>query len=351
MADPLLRIIDANANRAREGLRVLEDVARFALDNAALTELLKHLRHDLAAAIALLPADRAQLQASRDAADDVGAAVKTAAEGDREGVSSIAAAAAGRVTEALRSLEEAAKALPAPAAARAIESLRYRAYTADQRLTAAMGALARRRQWSLCVLITESLCRHHPWDVVASAAMDGGADCLQLREKSLEGGELLSRARRLVSLARPRGVAVVINDRPDIALLSGADGVHVGQADLPISEVRALAGTRLLIGVSTENTAQARAAVETGADYLGLGPMFQTTTKDKPRLAGPAYLRAFLDEASLARVPHLALGGVSPDNIAELRAAGARGMAVSSAVCGAADPAAVCRALVAALRS
>jgi thiamine-phosphate pyrophosphorylase len=347
MADPLLRIIDANANRAREGLRVMEDIARFALGSTSLTEEVKRLRHDLSTALACLPTDRAQLLASRDAAKDVGSSIKTASEADRAGIPAIAAAAAGRVSEALRSLEEAAKALPAPSAASAIESLRYRAYTADQRLTAALGAFTQRRQWSLCVLITESLCRK-PWEAVAAAAMDGGCDCLQLREKSLNDRELLARARRLVTLARPRGVAVIINDRPDVALLAGANGVHLGQTDLSVRDVRSLAGTRLLIGVSTETTDQARAAAEDGADYLGIGPMFPTTTKDKPRLAGPVYLRTYLADEQLSRVPHLAIGGVSPENIAELRTAGARGVAVCSAVISAADPAEVCRALIAA---
>ena len=347
MADPLLRIIDANANRAREGLRVMEDIARFALGSTSLTEEVKHLRHGLSTALAGLPADRAQLLSSRDSDQDVGATIKTASEGDRAGIPAIAAAAAGRVTEALRSLEEAAKALRAAPAASAIESLRYRAYSTDQRLTAALGAFTLRRQWSLCVLITESLCRK-PWEEVASAAMDGGCDCLQLREKSMDDRELLARARRLVALARPRGVAVIINDRPDVALLAGADGVHLGQTDLSVRDVRALTGAKLLIGMSTENTDQARAAADAGADYLGVGPMFPTSTKDKPRLAGPAYLRSYLADEQLARVPHLAIGGVSPENIAELRTAGARGVAVCSAVISAADPAGVCRALIAA---
>jgi thiamine-phosphate pyrophosphorylase len=348
MPDPLLRIIDANANRAREGLRVLEDIARFALDSPSLSSELKHLRHDLAAAMALLPADRSRLLASRGSDKDVGATIKTASEGDRADIPAVAAAAASRLTEALRSLEEAAKAIPASSAAGAFERLRYRAYTADQRLTAALGAFARRRQWKLCVLITGSLCKQ-AWDEVAAGAIRAGADCIQLREKSLPDRELLSRARRLVEMARPANVGVIVNDRPDIALLAGADGVHVGQTDLSVRDVRTIAGLRLIVGVSTENIQQAREAAEAGADYLGVGPMFATTTKDKPRIVGPAYLREYLADERLARVPHLAIGGVTPENIAELRAAGARGVAVSSAVCAAPDPEAACRRLLAGL--
>jgi thiamine-phosphate pyrophosphorylase len=346
--NPLARIIDANANRAREALRVMEDVARFALENVSLTAMLKSLRHELQCAVELLPVDRSARLASRDTDADVGVKVKTATELSRDDLHHSAAAAGSRLTEALRSMEEAAKAMQAGQAAAALESLRYRAYTADKELTLALGS-PRRRQWRLCVLVTESLCAHHPWLRVAEMAMDGGADCVQLREKELDDRELLVRAKALVGLARARGASVIINDRPDIALLAGADGVHVGQTDLSIVAVRELGGTRLLAGVSTENLDQARTAAAAGADYIALGPMFATTTKDKPRLAGPGYLRAFLAEESLSRVPHLAIGGINAQNAGELSRAGCRGVAVSSSVCAARDPAEACRSLLSAL--
>jgi thiamine-phosphate pyrophosphorylase len=345
----LVRILDANANRAREALRVLEDVTRFSLNDAALSGTLKGLRHSLQSAIELLPVDRAQLLAARDTTADVGVGIKTERELRREDVASVAAAAGSRLTEALRSLEEAAKALGGIESARAFETLRYASYTADQRLTSALGCFGRRKQWRLCVLITESLCTRLPWDAVAREVLAGGADCLQLREKALDSRELLARARRLVELARPHNAAVIVNDRPDIALLAGADGVHAGQTDLTVKDIRAIAGTRLLVGVSTENLDQAHAAVTDGADYCGVGPMFATTTKDKPRLAGPAYLRAYLVDERLGGVPHLAIGGITPGNIPDLTAAGVGGVAVSSVVCGSADPAGVCRTLISAM--
>jgi thiamine-phosphate pyrophosphorylase len=345
----LARIIDANANRAREALRVMEDVARFGLNHAALSGSLKTIRHDLQAALESLPLDRAALVASRDTDADVGTMIKTEAEFSRDGLHDTAAAAASRLTEAIRSLEEAAKAMQTSDSARAFERLRYRVYTADKELTIALGS-PRRRQWRLCVLLTESLCRHHAWHEVAKLAMDGGADCIQLREKSLPDRELLRRAGSLIELAKARNVAVIINDRPDIALLSGADGVHLGQTDMPIAAVRELAGTRLLIGVSTENLDQAHAATTSGADYIGLGPMFPTTTKDKPRLAGPAYIRQVLADETLGRIPHLAIGGITAANAPELARAGCRGIAVSSFVCAAKDPATACRELLAAMQ-
>ncbi len=346
---PLVRIIDANANRAREGLRVMEDVARFGLDDAALSAALKDLRHELRAAIERIPGlDRATLLASRDTERDVGTTITNAGEARRGGLRDLALAAAGRLTEALRSIEEAVKVID-PGSAPAFGAIRYRAYTVERELGLALPA-GDCPQWRLCVLLSESLCRL-PWLDVATAAIAGGADCLQLREKHLEVRAIMARAAQLVELASsaPRRIAVIVNDRADIALAAGADGVHLGQTDVPAGDVRRLVGDRLWIGVSTANIEQARAAARDGADYCGVGPMFATTTKHKPVLSGPEYLRAYLQDGLATRLPHLAIGGITPSNVPELVRARCRGVAVSSAVCGAADPERVCRELLSAL--
>jgi thiamine-phosphate pyrophosphorylase len=342
------RIIDANANRAREGLRVLEDLARFALDRADLCEAAKQLRHELVSAVSALPLDPVHRLASRDTLGDVGTSISTPAEFHRAGVRSVALAAAARTTEAIRCLEEAAKLLGEPGVAGRFERARYAAYTLEKDLVLALPT-GKAPQWRLCVLITESLCTHHSWERVVEQAMQGGADCVQLREKSLSDAELLRRASRLVHLchaATPR-VAAIINDRPDIALLSRADGVHLGQGDLPIRAAREVIGGDALVGVSTSNLEEAREAARHGADYLGIGPMFQTTTKHKDNIAGRAYLEAVLADELFGRLPHLAIGGITPQRVPEL--AGVRGVAVSSVVCGAPDPAQACRALLGAM--
>lgn len=342
----LARILDANANRAREGLRVLEDLARFSLDDAELSESLKRLRHEVTEGVRRLPIDLGQLMAARDTPGDVGVQIHTASEYHRQSVRDLASAAAGRLTEALRSMAECAKALDAAEAAGLFEQTRYRAYALQQRLILSLGG--ERRQWRLCVLITESLCGLD-WRTVAAEAVAGGADCLQLREKELEGGELLRRAQILRELTRRAGAALVINDRADIALLAEADAVHIGQRDLAVHEVRRLAGFRLAVGVSTSNIEQARRAAAEGADYCGLGPMFPSTTKHKPHLAGPGYVEEYLADRRCSRLPHLAIGGISPENIRELAAAGCRGCAVSSAVCGSPRPGEICRRMIEAL--
>jgi thiamine-phosphate pyrophosphorylase len=339
------RILDASANRAAEALRVMEDAARFLLDDRDLTAQLKALRHDLRA---LTPASH-----HRDATGDVGTDVTTESETFRAGARHVVAAAAKRLQESLRSLEEWSKISSYSASAAAgvrgstqsFEQLRYRAYALEQRL---LERLPRDfAGWRLCVLLSERLCAR-PWLDVAAAAAEAGAGCIQLREKDLPDCEIIARARalrdRLGQLAAP--CDVVVNDRVDLALAAGARGVHLGQDDLPLAGARAIAGDRLIIGVSTANLEHAEAAHD--ADYCGVGPMFPSTTKAKPALAGPDYLRAYL-ERDPPLPPALAISGVTRRTLPQLvEAAGGRpfGIAVSSAVCAAPDPGAACRQLL-----
>ena len=334
------RMIDANLNRAREAIRTLEDVARFAWDDAAIAADAKALRHALQAVVAALPAER--LARARDVTGDVGTTIEGVGEYERADPSAIAAAAGKRLTEALRVVEEASKSVD-PAVARAVEALRYRAYALDAR-AAIRASSATPRQWRLCVLVTRALCAR-PWEEVVLGAIEGGADAVQVREKEMATRDLVSHARAVRSLCAPRGVAVIVNDRLDVALASGADGVHLGADDLPVAEARRIAGGALRIGASTHSIEEARAAMDAGADHCGVGAMYESSLKPGLAPSGEPYLRAFL--AEFPRVPHLAIGGIAPGRVAALARAGCRGIAVSSAVCAASDPSAVARALVA----
>lgn len=328
------RLLDANANRAREAMRVMEDAARFLLDDPTLSRDLKRLRHDFAAAMKLLPG----IEFHRDTPGDVGTAITTRSERHRNSVRDVAVAAGKRLSEALRSLEEFGKLL-SPQFAATIERMRYRAYDLEKRLLLRLPVFA---GWRLCVILSENLCTHHRWLDVARAAIGGGADCLQLREKSLEAGELLNRAVMLTAIAGDR-CDVIVNDRPDIALISGAAGVHLGRGDLPIGGVRQFAGRDLIIGASTHNLMEARQSVGAGADYCGVGTIYPTMTKDR-KPSGLQYLKNFI--AQYPKMPHLAIGGITPANVAQVIEAGGRGVAVSSIVCAAKKPQAVVRQLL-----
>ena len=336
---PIYRILDANANRAREALRVAEEAVRFVLERPDLAEALKRLRHDLRAALARL--DARALLAARDTAGDVGTAISTDAERRRESVADVARAAFKRLTEALRAIEEYGKVVDAVMAAD-VERLRYRAYDLEKRLEEALRPAGRLAAGGLYVLLTESLCRR-PYVDVLRAVLAGGAAAVQVREKGLPDSHLLARARQVAAAAHEAGALAIINDRPDIAVLAAADGVHCGQDDLSPQEARRIVGPDRIVGFSTHSLAQARAAAEAGADYIGCGPMFQSTTKPQDIIPGPA-LCAEVTRA--VGVPVVAIGGITAETAPAVLAAGARWLAVSSVVCAAADPEAETRRLV-----
>jgi thiamine-phosphate pyrophosphorylase len=325
------RILDAAANRAREGLRVLEDYCRFVLDDAFLTSELKRLRHDLAAALADLPANL--LLEARDTLHDVGTDITTAREHQRQSLEAVAQAGMKRLQEALRSLEEFGK-LTGENFGPAIEAIRYRAYTLERALL--LGASARRRlaDARLLVLVSEESCRASLSGTIHEAVA-GGADIIQLREKNLDDRSLLDRARSVRAWTRKLGVLFILNDRPDIARLADADGVHLGQEDLPIREARRILGPDALIGISTHSIAQVRQAVLEGASYIGIGPTFPSETKEFDAFPGLEFIRQACAETSL---PAFAIGGITLENLPEVIAAGARRAAVGSAICQAEDP-------------
>ncbi|HZT83214.1 MAG TPA: thiamine phosphate synthase, partial [Gemmataceae bacterium] len=325
------RALDAAANRAREALRVVEDYCRFVLDDAFLCGEVKQLRHDLTAALSGLPPPL--LLEAREALRDVGAGISTAAERSRHSLPEVAQANLKRWQEALRSLEEFGKLLD-PRLGESLEALRYRGYTLERAVLLGADARERLAAVRLCVLVTGSLCTHSPeWTVREAAA--GGASMFQLREKGLSDRDLLERARQMRRWTREAGALFVVNDRPDIARLAEADGVHLGQDDLPVKEARRILGPGALVGVSTHDLGQLRQAIRDGASYVGVGPTFPSGTKQFGALAGLDYVRQAAAETSL---PAFVIGGVGARNVAEVAAAGGRRVAVSQAVCGAESP-------------
>lgn len=343
MDSPILRIIDVNVNRAREALRVIEDYARFALDDVDAATAVKQCRHELRGIIAAVGADK--LLAARDISGDVGRDVKTPTELERSSTEEVVRAAFGRLSEATRAIGEYGKVI-SDAAATAAEALRYRTYELEQRVVL-RGPLRRRfRGVRLYVLLTEALCRR-PWLETAEAALRGGAGCLQLREKDLPDGALLWRARQLRELTARHGVLLAINNRPDIARLAHADIVHVGPDDLSVKDARRIAGASILVGKSTHTIAQFEAALAEEPDYLAVGPMFPSETKPQEHIAGPETLAA---ARALTELPLVAIGGITPENAARVRAAGANCVAACAAVISADDVEAAARAVASALR-
>ncbi len=332
------RILDAAANRAAEGIRVVEDYVRFVLDDAHLARLAKELRHDLKTALESLPA--ASRIAARETQADVGAAIATAGELARGNAQAVAVASLKRTQQALRSLEEYAKLVDAQAAAQ-FERLRYRSYTLERAVLTTAESVTRLASASLYVLI-DGRASEAEFVTLVDELVKSGVDVLQLRDKELGDRELLERARLLVQHTRGTSTLAIINDRPDIAALAQADGVHVGQEELSVKDARAIVGSKTLIGVSTHSIEQARRAVLDGASYIGVGPTFPSGTKQFAEFPGLALVQAVAAEI---RLPAFVIGGVTAANLLEVLAAGATRVAVSGAVCRATSPGASAREL------
>lgn len=366
----VLRVLDASANRAREGLRVIEDYVRFVLDDRHLTTLCKQLRHDLVEALSAVSPDRRL--AARDTQADVGTDLDTVSEQTRSGPADVLAANFARLQESLRSLEEFSKVLdgrwggrrwggsctatPGPAAEQsaqpaninlsaAFKQLRYRSYTLERSIDITWRSLARLATARLYVLIDGGPSAEE-FERLATLLIAAGVDVLQLRDKRLDDRTLLDRARTLRRLTEGTKTLLIMNDRPDLAVLARADGVHLGQAEMSVKDARAIVGTEALIGVSAHSIEQARQAVLDGANYLGVGPTFPSATKRFSQYPGMELLRAVAAEI---RLPAFAIGGICRENLPEVLAAGFTRIAVCGAIAETADPAAAARALAAAL--
>jgi thiamine-phosphate pyrophosphorylase len=321
----LARILDASANRAREGLRVVEDFVRFALDDPLLTRRIKEVRHRLAEVLRGL--DPEMLLGSRDTKGDVGTHIMTASEQARESPRAVLIANFKRTAEALRSLEEYGKLVDVWISGR-FEVLRYDVYTLEKLTLTALAARKGLDGVNLMVLVG-GFPTFGDLTWIVGEALAGGAGAIQLRDKGIPDRELLKRAREVRIMTAQAKALFVMNDRPDLARLAGADAVHLGQDDVTLRDARRVVGSAMLIGLSTHDGSQLEKAVLEGAGYLGVGPVFTSETKEFDDLAGLSYVGQAVEASSL---PWFAIGGINEANLDEVLEAGARRVAVSSAV-------------------
>ncbi|MGF1569965.1 MAG: thiamine phosphate synthase [Nodosilinea sp.] len=317
------RILDANLDRAREGLRIIEDWCRFGLNDAALTEQLKHLRQTLAQWHA------PELRLARDTSGDPGTGLTHPHEAERPSVMAVLQANFCRVQEALRVLEEYGKLYRSDLAA-GCKTMRYQVYTLESKLLG--GQRQQRLQQSLTYLVTSP---HDNLLAIVEAALRGGMAVVQYRDKQADDGIRLDLAQSLRDLCHRYNALFVVNDRVDLALAVDADGVHLGQTDLPVATARHLLGSQRLIGRSTTNPDEMHRAIAEGADYIGVGPVFDTPTKPDKAAAGLDYVRYAADHATL---PWFAIGGINTDNLADVLQAGAERVAVVRAIIEAENP-------------
>ena len=325
------RVIDVNANRARESLRVLDDYCRFVINDRLITEESKSLRHDLVTCLEQIP-DQA-LFAARNTLMDVGTTISLPTEMYRQSPRDVALINMKRLQESLRSIEEYGKLLDTRLAAQ-METLRYRAYTIEKAVANLAEARQRLGNAQLYLLLTASQCQASlDWTIAEAAA--GGVSIIQLREKNMDDKALLERARAVRRWTRQHHLLFIMNDRPDLARLAEADGVHLGQSDLSVHDARQILGQDALIGVSTHNLEQVRDAVLHGASYLGVGPTFPSTTKQFDDFPGIEFVHQALNATTL---PVFAIGGINRSTLPELLTTGCTRVAVASAIAAAENP-------------
>lgn len=317
------RILDANLDRAREGLRILEEWGRFGCNDPQITTECKDLRQGLAAW------HSPELRLARNTLDDPGTTLTHPQEAERADISSLLQANCCRVQEALRVLEEYAK-LYKPEMASDCKQMRYRVYTLESQL---LGSDRRQKlQAAHLYLVTSpvpNLCE------VVERALQGGLKLVQYRNKNADDAVRFQEAQQLCQLCRQYDALFLINDRLDLALALDADGVHLGQADVPIAVARELLGRDRIIGRSTNNPDHLEKALAEGADYVGVGPVYETPTKPGRAAAGFDYVRYAAVHCS---IPWFAIGGVDNGNVAAIKDAGGQRVAVVRAIMEAENP-------------
>ncbi len=336
-----LRIIDASLDRVGEGLRLLEDLARFLLNDAVLARQLKTMRHQL---VTGTPSFDQRLLQARNARTDVGREIKAGGTVQVRDLKALVVANAKRVQQSLRVVEELAKMPGIELDPKRFKEARFSLYTIERELLA---KLLRRdkveRIRGLYVVVDTQALAGRSHLEVAGQAIDGGARVIQLRDKIMSKRGLLTIARQLKELCAEGDALFIVNDHLDLALAADADGLHLGQDDLPVGLARQLLPLDRLLGCSVASVEQAIAAEAEGADYIAAGAIFPTGSKEAIEVIGLGNLRLI---RKAVKLPLVAIGGINHQNVAQVVAAGADSVAVISAVLKADSPQEAARKIV-----
>jgi len=283
--------------------------------------------------------DSTMLLAARDTMADVGTGQQVQSQMARADINDSLTAACKRLPEALRVLSETLK--PAePDAARSVEQLRYSFYTLEKDIVLSWSTVQKFSKVKLYVIITND----RPCEILnlVNSCIEGGADCIQLRAKGMADDQLFATSQEMVRICRDASVLSIVNDRVDIAVAADADGVHLGQGDLPVAHARKIALCPLIIGKSTHSMDQLKNAVDEAPTYVSLGPVFSTGTKPDAEPVGLDYVSqatAYLEDKGIG---HVAIGGITVENVTQVIRAGAKAVAVCSAVTEVPDVAGSC---------
>ena len=317
------RIIDANLNRAIEALRVLEEIARFYFDDKTLSEELKNVRHS----VCIFFDDKYdELLFSRNTQNDVGVDIKNPTKKSRENPSAeqIFRSNFKRLEQALRVLSEYGN-LP--------DDFRYKIYTVEKKMNERFKMdikkyLLKDKNLYL-VTNSDNFSTDEEFLDRVALAIKSGVDIVQLREKTKPASKIIEYGKVIRQLCSEYGAIFIVNDRIDIAQIVKADGVHLGQDDVDIKHAREILGEKMIIGISTHKSSDAILAVEGGADYIGVGPVYKTPTKPNRDAAGLDYLKW---AAQNIQIPFYAIGSIDENTIDEVISYGAKRVALVRAI-------------------
>ena len=322
------RLLDANINRVSEGIRVVEDVARFVYNQKEFSKELREKRHYLRKLF--IQKDNDFLN-SRDTKKDVGIEItKDSLLDKKSNIKHVVLGNFKRIQEGLRSIEEISKISCDYSISKEVEALRYSFYNLEKEF---MGSLKPEIPLGLYGITAENFSKGRSNYEIVTEMIKSGIKIIQYREKFKSLREKLEEAKILCELCKKNNVLFIVNDHVDIALMVDADGVHVGQEDMPVSEIRKILGANKIIGLSTHSVEDAYKVLLQDLDYIGVGPIFPTTTKDRAAV-GIEYMEYVEKNINL---PYIAIGGIKEANLLQVVEKGARRIALVSEIVGADD--------------
>lgn len=324
------RIIDVNLNRTAEGLRILEEISRFVLNNRDFSSFIKKTRHKICQ---IQEADYQNLLKARDSLNDIGPKIQN--PDSRVDIETIFKANVKRIQQSLRVLEE-----YDINNSSVYEKLRYQIYDFEKKMWSALKLdlkkyLLNNRNLYLVTNSDGFESDDKFLDAVAQV-LSGGVDIIQLREKKSNARRIIELGHKIRQLTSIYNALFIVNDRVDIAKIVKADGVHLGQDDVEIDYAKEILGSDKIIGISTHERKQAIKAVEQGADYIGVGPVFETPTKPGRKSVGLDYVKWASE--NVIDIPFYAIGGINQENVRDVIEFGAKNIAVVRAIINATSP-------------
>jgi thiamine-phosphate pyrophosphorylase len=316
----IYRIIDANLNRASEALRVLEDWSRFVKNNQELSQNLKSLRHELNNFF------KPNIVFHRESVTDVGRFNENKTK--RNSVRDIIRANSKRFEESIRTLAEYGSLIDLNI--KRLEEIRYEMYTLEKELLRNEKLLRLHNASLYLISSSNGFNSRKDFFKVIEEAIEGSIDIIQLREKNSSEKDIIEISKEIQRLINKTDILFIMNDRTDLAIACNADGVHLGQDDLSVIEARKISHDGFIIGLSTHNIEQGIKGKTSGADYLGVGPVFATPTKPDYNPCGLEYVK--WASKNLNDIPWFAIGGIDETNAYKVADSGAGRIAVVRAI-------------------